>query len=115
MTAGKHYSTDNSEQLSENSSSVPTMSFLSKQTASVELPPSLFHSISSNLTADVGIFFTVYRTASLFPISESSGVIMVSPLVIGVTVAMGQQIRNLNDPVVLNFSLPNTVSDFSRK
>ena len=84
------------------------MSSLPELTASVELPPTLFSSISSNLT-DVGIFFTVYKTASLFPIADSSGDIKVSPLVIGVTVA-GQQIRNLTNPVVLNFSIPITVS-----
>ena len=106
MSTGKNFSTENSEQTSDNSSNVPPMS---KLTASVELPPSLFSSISSNLT-DVGIFFTVYKTASLFPIADSSGAVEVSPLVIGVTVAIRQQIRNLTDPVVLNFFIPTTVS-----
>ena len=109
VNTGKNFSTENSNQTSDYSSNVPTMSSLPKLTASVELPRSLFSSISSNLT-DVGIFFTVYKTASLFPIAGSSGVVKVSPLVIGVTVATRQQISNLTDPVVLNFSIPTTVS-----
>ena len=83
------------------------MSTSPKLTASVELPPSLFSSISSNLT-DVGIFFTVYKTAALFPIANSPGGSKVSPLVVGVTVAAGQEIRNLTEPIVLNFSIPPT-------
>eukprot|EP00731_Ephydatia_muelleri_P003775 Em0001g3775a len=53
-------------------------------------------------------FLTVYKTASLFPIVDSSGGVEVSPLVIGVTVATEEQITNLTDPVVLNFSIPIT-------
>eukprot|EP00731_Ephydatia_muelleri_P003801 Em0001g3801a len=107
VNSGKSFSTEKSDQISANSSSVPTMSSLSELRASVELPPSLFSSISSNLTV-VGIFFTVYKTASLFPIVDSSGGVEVSPLVIGVTVATEEQITNLTDPVVLNFSIPIT-------
>ena len=112
MNAGKSFSTEKSDQISANSSTVLTMSSLSELRASVELPPSLFSSISSNIT-DVGIFFTVYKTASLFPIVDSSGGVEVSPLVIGVTVATEEQITNLTDPVVLNFSIPITVSCYN--
>ena len=104
MNFGKRFNTEASDPISENSSSVPT--------ASVELPPSLFGLLPSILT-DVGIFFTVYKSASLFPIVDSTSSAEVSPLVIGITVATGQQIRNLTDPIVLNFSMPNKVGCYS--
>ena len=111
MNAGKSFSTEISDQIPANSSDVP-ISIFSKPIASVQLPPSLFSSISSNLT-DVGIFFTVYKTASLFPLVHSSRVVEASPLVIGVTVATGQKIKNLIHPVVFNFSIPITVGCLS--
>ena len=110
---GKSFSTEDSYQKPANSSNVPTMSTSPKLTASVELPRSLFSSISSNLT-DVGIFFTVYKTAALFPIANSPGGSKVSPLVVGVTVAAGQEIRNLIEPIMLNFSIPINDSVFNR-
>ena len=110
MKAGIGFSTESSsDQISANSSGVPTMSSLPKLKASVHLPPSLFSSILSNIT-DVGIIITVYKTVSLFPVMDSMGGVSVSPLIIGITVTTGQQIRNLTNPVVFNFSIPNAVS-----
>ena len=76
-------------------------------TASVHLPPSLFKSIPTNMT-NIGIFFSIYKTASLFPLDNSSSSTKVSPLIVGVTV-VGFQITNITDPVVLNFTIPNEV------
>ena len=80
-----------------------------KLTASVVLPPSLFDSIEYdyNLT-DVGIFFSIYKTASFFPLANVSNSTIVAPLVVGVTVVPGIT-HNLTDQIVLIFTIPNKV------
>ena len=84
---------------------VPTLS------ASVVLSSSLFSSIAANPnTTDVGIFFSIYKTASFFPLTNVSNSTIVAPLVIGVTV-VGVMTNNLTDPIVLSFTIPNKVKD----
>ena len=112
-TEGKNFSTEDEKQTQGGTTNTSTDSSPLKLTASVALPSSLFNSIkaTSNLTY-VGIFFSIYKTASLFPLANHvlNGITVV-PLVIGVTV-VGVMTNNLTDPVVLNFTIPNKVSTF---
>ena len=102
---GKNYSTEGGGGMA-NTTTTPASP---KLTASVVLPPSLFDSIAdnSNLT-DVGIFFSIYKTASFFPLANVSNSTIVAPLVVGVTVVPGIA-YNLTDPIVLIFTIPNKV------
>ena len=82
-----------------------------KLSASVFLPPSLFTSIVANLnTTDVGIFFSIYKTASFFPLRNPSNSTIVVPLVIGVTV-VDVMTNNLTNPIQLMLTIPNKVMD----
>ena len=70
-TEGKKFSTEGYEQIQGGTTNTSTDPNRPKLTASVALPPSLFDSIkaTSNLT-NVGIFFSIYKTASLFPLAN---------------------------------------------
>ena len=110
-TEGKKFSTECDEQTQERTTNTSTdPSRLTLHTL-VALSPSLFNSIkaTANLTY-VGLFFSIYKTASFFPLANHVlNDITVVPLVIGVTV-VGGMTNNLTDPVVLNFTIPNKVS-----
>ena len=75
--------------------------------AAISLPPSLFVN-----TGDVGMFFGLYRTATLFPITgQSSGgrEIRVFSHVLAATVGQNVNISNLKDRVTIAFkSQPTT-------
>ena len=99
-------------QTSGNSSNISTTLGSPMTTASVILPPSLFQSITAN-NSDIGIFFTIYKTASLFPLANSSNLTMIASLVIGASVVAGGVstiFSNLVVPVQLVFTIPSNVS-----
>ena len=78
------------------------------QDASIALPSALFRELSS--TTEVGIGFTFYETAVLFPLPEGSPsnlAISGSP-VIGALVG-GQNFTNLSTPVTIFLRLNQTV------
>ena len=76
--------------------------------ASVLLPGSLFKTLTANINsvANIGIFFSIYNTASLLPLASAPNSTTVAPLVVGVTV-VGINTSVLVDPIQLNFSIPN--------
>ena len=74
------------------------------ETAAVFLPPSLFQSIGTS----VGIFFAVYNTGALFPITNATRQVqgknasittVVGSPVLAVTVGSGLNFSNLPEPV----------------
>ena len=106
---GKTFSTEGYTQTPGGMTNTTAAPGVPKLSASVSLPPSLFTSIAANLkNTDVGVFFSIYKTASFFPLRNPSNFTIVVPLVIGVTV-VGVMINNLTDPIVLNFTIPNKV------
>ena len=108
---GKTFSTEGNTQTPGGITNTTAAPGVPKLSASVFLPPSLFSSIAANLnTTDIGLFFSIYKTASFFPLRNPSNSTIVVPLVIGVTV-VGVTINNLTDPIVLSFTLPNKVND----
>ena len=75
------------------------------QAASIFLPPSLFAKLEN--TTKVGIGFTFYETAALFPLPDGSpSNLTIASAVIGALVA-GQSFFNLPEPV--NISLHLTI------
>ena len=75
------------------------------QAASIFLPPSLFAELEN--TTKVGIGFTFYETAALFPLPDGSpSNLTIASAVIGALVA-GQNFFNLPEPV--NISLHLTI------
>ena len=95
-----------------------------EEIATAFLSPSLFEQFESD-TGEVGIFFSLYESSSLFPIatetdssttveSEDDGGIMsqVGSPVVAATVSVGGQteFRNLSDPVIVVLRL-NPVLD----
>ena len=108
---GKNFSTVGYTQTPGGMTNTTDVPGVIKLSASFFLPPSLFTSIAAYLnTTDVGIFFSIFKTASFFPLADPSNSIIVVPLVIGVTV-VGLTINNLTDPIVLSFTLPNKVNN----
>ena len=109
---GKNFSTQGGTQTPGGMTNTTAAPGVPKLSASVFLPPSLFISIAANLTnrTNIGIFFSIYKTASFFPLRNPSNSTIVAPLVIGVTV-VGEMINNLTDPIVLNFTIPNKIND----
>ena len=77
------------------------------QDASISLPPSLFAELRN--TTEIGIGFTFYRTAALFPLPEGSpSNLTIGSSVIGALVG-GQSISNLNEPVTIFLRLTQPV------
>ena len=75
--------------------------------ASVSLVPSLFAELGS--TTEVGLGFTFYETAVLFPLREGSpSNLTIGSAVIGALVA-GQSFSNLYDPVTIFLHLTQPV------
>ena len=80
------------------------------QDASIALPPSLFMRISGS---EVGIVFTFYETATLFPLpDETCNNLTVGSAVIGALVA-GHSFTDLRDPVIILLRLINQVCYFN--
>ena len=85
---------------------VTTTTLQEDQDASIFLPPSLFEELGN--AAEVGVGFTFYETAALFPLPEGSpSNLTIGSSVIGALVG-GQSFSNLSDPVTifLRLTLP---------
>ena len=79
------------------------------QDASISLPPSLFAELELVNTTKVGMGFTFYENATLFPLPEGSpSDLTVGSPVIGALVA-GQSFSDLQDPVMIVLRLTNQV------
>lgn len=86
--------------------------------ASVSLPPQLFQGLGRD---PLGVFFTLYTEATLFPIRlprrmENDSTTLrseVSSPIVGATVGPGIVLDNLNPPVVINLRL-NVTSNVSK-
>ena len=76
------------------------------QDAAISLPPSLFDLVN---TTEVGIGFTFYETAALFPLPEGSpSSLTIGSSVVGALVA-GQSFSDLQDPVTIFLRLTHQV------
>ena len=83
-----------------------TADLLTSPSAFIALPVSLFEDIN---TTDVGIFFTFYDTAALFPLrGDQPDNFTVGTNVIGATVA-GEIFENLSDPINVILQLSDEV------
>ena len=79
------------------------------QDVSISLPPSLFAKLDLMNTTEVGIGFTFYETAALFPLPEGSpSNLTIGSSVIGAFVA-GQSFSDVQDPVIIYFRLTHQV------
>ena len=79
------------------------------QDAAISLPPSLFADLDLVNTTEVGIGFTFYETAALFPLPEGSpSNLTIGSSVIGALVG-GQSFSDLQDPVIIFLHLTNQV------
>ena len=76
--------------------------------ASVFLPPALFKSINKT---DVGIVFSVYHTASFFPIANVSNTTKIASIILGASVVSGNDVpfENLSAPVQFIFIISSKV------
>ncbi|KAL5497494.1 hypothetical protein EMCRGX_G013970 [Ephydatia muelleri] len=90
---------ENDNQTSENRTTTPSAPTSS---ASVFLPPALFKSINQT---DVGIVFSIYRTASFFPIANASNTTIIASIILGASVVSGNDVsfQNLSAPVQFIF------------
>ena len=77
-----------------------------EETAAVFLPASLFHSITNR--TNVGIFFNVYDTGVLFPITKETNAsikTVVGSPVLAATVGSGLDFNGLAEPVTIMLRL----------
>lgn len=83
---------------------------LSGEKAAIHLPPSLF----SEIVGNVGMFFGLYETATLFPTSgqssEGKEIRVISP-VLAATVSQNLNIANLEEPVTAAFKSVSTIEE----
>ena len=87
-----------------------TADLLTSPSAFLALPVSLFEDIN---TTDVGIFFTFYDTAALFPLrGDQPDNFTVGTNVIGAAVA-GEIIEDLSEPAIIILQLSNEVGPMS--
>ena len=83
------------------------------QDASISLPPSFFAKLDLMNTTEVGIGFTFYETAALFPLPEGSpSNLTIGSSVIGALVG-GQSFSDLQDPVTIFFRLAHQVCTYA--
>ena len=86
---------------------VTTTTLQEDQDASISLPPSLFAELGN--ATEVGVGFTFYETAALFPLPEASpSNLTIGSSVIGALVG-GQSFSDLQDPVVIFLRLTSQV------
>ena len=79
------------------------------QDAAISLPPSLFAELDLLNTTEVGIGFTFYETAALFPLAEGSpSNLTVGSSVVGALVG-GQSFSGLQVPVTIFLQLTSQV------
>ena len=90
---------ENDNQTLENRTTTPSAPTSS---ASVFLPPALFKSINQT---DVGIVFSIYRTASFFPIANVSNTTIIASIILGASIVSGNDVsfQNLSAPVQFIF------------
>ena len=89
--------------------STENSSITESQDASISLPPSLFAELKLVNSTKVGMGFTFYQTATLFPLPEGSpSDLTVGSSVIGALVA-GQSVSDLQDPVMIFLRLTSQV------
>ena len=89
--------------------STETSPITEDQDASISLPSSLFAKLELVNTTKVGMGFTFYETATLFPLPEGSpSNLTVGSPVIGALVA-GQSVSDLQDPIMIFLPLTNQV------
>ena len=82
------------------------------QDAAISLPPSLFAELDLLNTTEVGVGFTFYETAALFPLPEGSpSNLTVGSPVIGALV-VGQSFSDLQDPVTIFLRLTRQVCSY---
>ena len=96
---------ENDNQTLENTTTKPSSPTPS---ASVFLPPALFKSINQT---DVGIVFSIYRTASFFPIANVSNTTIIASIILGASVVSGSGVsfQNLSVPVQFIFIISSKV------
>ena len=81
----------------------------STNVVAIRLPPSLFN-LDQVTGEDVGLGFTFYESANLFPLANGTREgTTIGTSVIGALVA-GKDVLNLDDPVEITLSLLNDVS-----
>ena len=79
------------------------------QDAAISLPPSLFAELDLLNTTEVGVGFTFYETAALFPLPEGSpSNLTIGSPVIGALVG-GQSFSDLQGPVTIFLHLTSQV------
>ena len=91
-----------------------------EEIGTVFLPPSLFTRMESG--AEVGIFFSLYESPSLFPIagesdlpSEDGIMSQVGSSVVAATLSAGQtEFTNLTDPVIVVVRLNTSLQNITR-
>ena len=73
--------------------------------SSIFLPSSLFETLQMKTRDEtVGLMFTSYSDAVLFPLASSNySSLFVASSVIGATVISAQPIRDLSEPIVMEF------------
>ncbi|KAL5487029.1 hypothetical protein EMCRGX_G019584 [Ephydatia muelleri] len=110
-TDGKSYTfssptVENGNQIRGNSTTTPSVP---TSTASVFLPLALFKSINRT---DVGIFFSIYRTASFFPIANSSNTSIIASIILGASIVAGSGVsfRNLSEPAQFMFVISSNLN-----
>ena len=92
---------------------VTTTALQEDQDASISLPPSLFAELGN--ATEVGVGFTFYETAALFPLPEGSpSNLTIGSSVIGALVG-GQSFSDLSDPVTifLRLTLPVCLATYN--
>ena len=97
--------TDGSEALLLSNNQMTPGLLSPQQNAAISLPQSLFQMI--NNSDDIGVFFGVYETATLFPVGEAniasdpSRQFQVCSNVVAATVGQNMSIQNLEDSVTV--------------
>eukprot|EP00731_Ephydatia_muelleri_P009408 Em0004g1746a len=106
------FSTPTLENLNQTLENTTTKPSSPTPSASVFLPPALFKSINQT---DVGIVFSVYRTASFFPIANASNTTIIASIILGASIVSGNDVsfQNLSAPVQFIFIISSNYN-FSR-
>ena len=105
------FSTPTLENLNQTLENTTTKPSSPTPSASVFLPPALFKSINQT---DVGIVFSVYRTASFFPIANASNTTIIASIILGASIVSGNDVsfQNLSAPVQFIFIISSNVRPF---
>ena len=77
--------------------------------SSIQLPPSIFDDTDSG--EDVGLVFTYYDTASLFPLDAENSTTLVASNIIGAIIG-NKTVANLKENITILLPLKNLVCDY---